>query len=463
MEGDNLIRTMTFLEKDYIFLQQHLFKDGNEQAAYLLCNLSESLNEIRFLVKEVIPVKEQHIVHNSSDHIYQLSDSYLPAITKAKKNNQSFIMVHCHPNNYIGFSDLDNSEEIKLLRYVYNRIKNKHHGSLVFNDENTFTGRILNVRDETYYPISKIRIIGETYRFINSIDSEDTSINNIEVFNRNILAFGEDLIKVLQNIHIGVVGCGGTGSAVIEELTRLGVGKLTLIDNDTLDKTNLTRVHESKIEYVGMPKVQMMKSVVESIGLGTEVIVFNEKLDNMNTAMKLKDCDIIFSCLDFTHFTRAIINRLSIFYYIPIIDTGIKFYSINGKIVDILGRIDMVTPNVNCLYCRKELNPKMIAAETMSQEEYLKLKKEGYAPELPNDKVQAMPYNTLIGTYAITEMLQLLTNFKGINNYHTIFRFLKNTTTDLGISVSKEGKQCICTSDLYLGKGDTQPFLSISW
>ena len=69
MEGDNLIRTMTFLEKDYIFLQQHLFKDGNEQAAYLLCNLSESLNEIRFLVKEVIPVKEQHIVHNSSDHI----------------------------------------------------------------------------------------------------------------------------------------------------------------------------------------------------------------------------------------------------------------------------------------------------------------------------------------------------------------------------------------------------------
>ncbi len=49
---------------------------------------------------------------------------------------------------------------------------------------------------------------------------------------RNIQAFGKGTTRILQNITIGVVGCSGTGSVVVEQLARLGVGKLTLVDPD---------------------------------------------------------------------------------------------------------------------------------------------------------------------------------------------------------------------------------------
>lgn len=458
-----MIRTVTFLEDQYTLLIKHLFKNGNEQAAYLLCSLSISENETRFLVKEVISVEDKHIIDNHSQGIHYTCDSYIPVIALAKKSELCFIMVHCHPDGICKFSEIDDNEEIKLLKYAYNRIGDKFHGSIVFSDLSTFEGRILNFQSQTYDSITRIRVLGDTYRFINSIGTDTNTINNLEIFNRNILAFGEDLLKILQTIHIGVVGCGGTGSAVIEQLCRLGVGKITLVDDDNFDKTNVTRVHESKLSDNGTPKVLLMKEMIENIGLGTEVITINEKLDNEETAKKLRDCEIIFSCLDYTHFARAILNQLAISYYIPLIDTGIKFDSRQGKLYDIYGRIDVVKPNGSCLFCRETILPNMIAAEQMSEKEYLKLKAEGYAPELPKDKVQAMPYNTLIGSYAVTEMIQILTNFKGRNTEQILYRFIANKVSNVDFSTSEASKECICSLDKYLGCGDVKPFLLLSW
>lgn len=458
-----MIRTVTFLEKDYSSLHNHLFKDGKEQAAFLLCSLSQSENKTRFLVKEVIPVEEDHILDNNSEGINYTYESYLPVIYKAKTNNLCFIMVHCHPSGFSKYSELDDKEEIKLLKYAYNRIGDKFHGSLVFSDPNTFVGRVLNFPSENYYPITEIKILGDTYRFIKSNDEGNISINNVDIFNRNILAFGEELLKILQNIHIGVVGCGGTGSALIEQLSRLGVGKLTLVDNDIFDSTNVTRVHESKLSDQGTPKVLLMKKIVENIGLGTEVIAVNEKLDNADTAYKLKDCDLIFSCLDYTDYARSILNQISIVYYIPIIDTGIKFDSKDGKLKEIFGRIDLVLPDRGCLFCRGIITPSRISSELKSEEEYQKLKKEGYAPELPKDKVQAIPYNTLIATHAVTEMIQLLTNFKGKTCFEQYYRFIENKVSNINVKNLPESNDCICNLSSYLGIGDVEPFLRLTW
>ncbi|WP_158511920.1 HesA/MoeB/ThiF family protein [Clostridium arbusti] len=452
--------TMTFLEKDYNLLQKHLFKDGNEQAAYLLCSLSQTEIETRFLVKEVIQVEDKHILKNNNMGIYYTCDSYMPVIAKAKSNQLCFIMVHCHPCGISEFSDIDNEQEIKLLRYAYNRINNKLHGSMIFSDSNTFTGRILNYESERYTSISKIRVLGDTYKFINSVNSDPLKTINKDIFNRNILAFGEDLLKILQNIHIGVVGCGGTGSAVIEELCRLGVGKLTLIDDDKIENTNITRIHGSNLSDVGKPKVTLMQEMIGKINIGTNVIAINEKLDNPNTAKKLRDCDLIFSCVDYTHFTRSILNQIAIAYYIPLIDAGIKFDSKKGILNDIFGRIDVVLPNDRCLFCSGIIDSNMISAELMTNEEYIKLKEQGYVPELPKDKVQVIPYNSLIGSYAVIEMIQLLTNFKGKNIKHIIYKFMANKTLTIEPDFDSE---CICNSEKLIGCGDIEPFLLLSW
>lgn len=61
---------------------------------------------------------------------------------------------------------------------------------------------------------------------------------------------GRFVQQTLGALRVGIVGCGGTGSAVAEQLVRLGVPHLTLIDADTLTESNVTRV---SVRAVGAP------------------------------------------------------------------------------------------------------------------------------------------------------------------------------------------------------------------
>lgn len=452
--------TITFLGEDFKKLQAHLFQDKKEQAAYILCRLSVTQDETRFLVKEIIPVEQKNIIFNDSESIFYSCDSYLPIVHKALEKNECLLLSHSHINGNKIFSKKDILSEKPFLKYVYNRLKKGVHGSLVFSNENTFQGYVYDNSNDGYSNIDKLRIVDNTYKILNSVDY-NPAINDINIYDRNILAFGEELQKLLGNFHAGVIGCGGTGSCLIEQLCRMGVSKITIIDHDKFEDTNTTRMHGSSINDVSKPKVSIMEEMANRIGLKTEIIPLNEKLDNPETTKRLRDCDIIFSCLDNTHYTRAILNLLSIYYYIPLIDMGINFYSKDGELKDIFGRIDVVTPNSSCLLCREVINPKTCSAEMMSPEEYQMLKKEGYAPELKTDKVQTISYNTLIASYAIIEMIQLLTNFKGSSLLHKVYRFNKGKITTEGILGDKRS-DCICNKS-NLGMGDVVPFLGMSW
>ena len=61
-----------------------------------------------------------------------------------------------------------------------------------------------------------------------------------EMEDRTKLVVGEDYPKI-KNCHIAVLGVGGVGGYVVEMLARLGVGKLTVVDFDIFDQTNLNR------------------------------------------------------------------------------------------------------------------------------------------------------------------------------------------------------------------------------
>ena len=58
-----------------------------------------------------------------------------------------------------------------------------------------------------------------------------------EAFQRQALAFGQALNQDLGALRVGVIGCGGTGSAVAMLLARVGVGQIVVVDNDIVDRT----------------------------------------------------------------------------------------------------------------------------------------------------------------------------------------------------------------------------------
>lgn len=456
-------RRVVILENMYHKLLTHLFQDSNEQAAFVLCKLSVSTDEIKFLVNDVIPIEAKDIKYNDRLRIYYGYESYMPAVKQALLEDKCFFIAHSHIDTITTFSEVDDIEERKLLKFAYNRIGKHLHGSMVFSDANTFDARVYNKETDSFEPINKLVIMGDTYRFLKSVNVEQKPIN-YDIYNRNILAFGEALQYLVRDLNVGVVGCGGTGSAVIEELCRLGVGKLTIVDNQDFSSSNITRMHGSSLKDKGIPKVTIMQHLASEIGLDTEIVPIYEKLDNPATASQLKNCDIIFSCLDNIHFARAILNLITIYYGVPLIDCGIKFYTKESVLIDIFARIDLVTPYTSCLLCRKVIDLNISAAEMLGAEEYEKLVKEGYAKELQDDKIQAMPYNTLVASQAVIAFIQLLTNFKGQNDYHTIYRLNKNKVVHENIDGNKYDVECLChDNNGMLLKGDTEPFLGLCW
>jgi tRNA A37 threonylcarbamoyladenosine dehydratase len=91
---------------------------------------------------------------------------------------------------------------------------------------------------------------------------------------RHAQAFGNGTTEILRTLSVAVVGCSGTGSGVVEQLARLGVGRIVLVDPDIVEEKNLNRILNSGKEdvYLGRPKVHVLASAIARMGLGQEVI-----------------------------------------------------------------------------------------------------------------------------------------------------------------------------------------------
>ncbi len=79
------------------------------------------------------------------------------------------------------------------------------------------------------------------------------------IFARNILYWGEDSQKKLLSSHVAVFGLGGVGGYCVETLARSGVGELTLIDFDTVSKTNINRQIIALNSTIGQTKTELFK------------------------------------------------------------------------------------------------------------------------------------------------------------------------------------------------------------
>ena len=202
---------------------------------------------------------------------------------------------------------------------------------------------------------------------------------------------------VLSNLTIGVVGTGGTGSAVAEQLIRLGVGTLYVFDGDKLDPSNLTRVYGSGREQVGEKKVRIVEASARRIGLGTSVIPPVPKPITFRSAAELlKNCDVAFGCTD-DQWGRSILTRLALYYYIPVFDMGVRIDSEHGLVRSVQGRVTTLMPGNACLFCRRRLDANAVASESIAATHpaaAAQLRREGYIPEVESAAPAVISFTT---------------------------------------------------------------------
>ena len=97
-----------------------------------------------------------------------------------------------------------------------------------------------------------------------------------EGFSREERLIGKENLEKLNKSKVAVFGIGGVGSFVVEGLARAGIGKFLLVDNDTVDITNINRQIHANITTIGKNKVDVMKERILNINPQAEVDISTE-------------------------------------------------------------------------------------------------------------------------------------------------------------------------------------------
>ena len=117
---------------------------------------------------------------------------------------------------------------------------------------------------------------------------------------RTELLIKENGIEKLQNANLLIVGLGGVGSFAAEFLARSGVGKMTIVDGDTVDITNINRQLPALHSTIGKSKVEVVAHRLLDINPKLELVKINEFLspEKMEEVIDSQEFNYILDCID---------------------------------------------------------------------------------------------------------------------------------------------------------------------
>ncbi|WP_347351077.1 HesA/MoeB/ThiF family protein [Acetoanaerobium noterae] len=198
-------------------------------------------------------------------------------------------------------------------------------------------------------------------------------------YSRNKNLMSDDEITLLSQKKVCVLGLGGLGGYIVEMLSRIGVGSLTLVDGDVFDETNLNRQLFSSMNNLGSSKALEAEKRVKGINPLTKVIPVYEFVDSSNAMKIIANHDVIVDALDSIDLRK----------YIAKACTELNLPLVHGAIAGWYGQVATIYPNDTTLDI---LYPKDI--------------KRGIEKELGNPSFTP----ALVASIQVSEVIKLLLN-----------------------------------------------------
>lgn len=443
-------------------LYQHLFPgDGKEAVAVALCGRASSNAIVKLTVHKLILIPHSECIREG-DLIKWRTERIVPLFEAAMSKNMAIVKIHSHPGGYDQFSSTDDASDLDLFESVFGWTDTDHvHASLIMLPNREIFGRVIS-KNSQFTSIEQILVAGDQ---IEIFKRNATQYQELPETKRNRQLFGEGTILKLKQLSVAVVGCSGTGSPVVEQLVRLGVGKIILVDPDRVERKNLNRILNTKKSDADRKryKVDVLKDAIESFGFGTNVKVFANNLYDSKEALNEVACsDVLFGCLDSVD-GRHLLNHISSFYLLPYFDLGVKLVSDGrGGIDQIAATVHYIQPGRSSLRTRGVYNEEDLRAAgtyRVDPERYGELKKEGYIANVNEERPAVVSVNMQIASIAVNEMLARVHNYR--NDKNEDFAVTRISLKDSYTQYDRDGEDDMYLKK-YVGRGDMIPFLNLT-
>jgi len=401
----------------YEMLHKHLYPGNNlEMAAIMLCHRGVVSDGFRFMVKNVELVSADSCEEQTSTYLSWSFAEYMTPedISRIDKANLSVFTIHSHPGGYEKFSAIDNNNDKSLFKAVYGWFDDdRPNGSAIMLPDGEIIARIVN-KNGRFSPIHTVSVVGDNIQFWKR---SKKSMKNTNYGLKVSQTLGKGTFDLLRELRIGVVGCSGTGSVIVELLARNCIGNLVLVDPDEVEEKNLNRiVNTRRIDAKNrVSKVKALKKAIKSMGIGVKVDVYAEDTYSNNVIEALADCDVLFGCVD-SATGRYHLECIATAYLIPYFDIGVDLEA-DGK-----GKIthaDVVThyrpPQGDSLFSRGVYTTEQVTAESWQRKDpeyYERQRVAGYLAAVGEDQPAVISVNMQAACLAFNDFLARIHNFR---------------------------------------------------
>jgi len=351
----------------------------------------------------------------------------------------------------VDFSDTDRKGFKEFVPYILDVLPNFPYAALVITQEYFIEGLVWRYKDKPE-PVTYVKIVGKNFRkLVTARKHQIKKTIEEDVHTRQVLAIGKPGQKKIGSVKVAIVGVGGIGSHVAQELAYKGVRNFVLVDPDSVEDSNLNRLVGATKNDVGKSKVDVITTMIANITSNqAKIQKLKKNLRDKEVFDVLKQVDVIFGCVD-NDGPRLILNQLAFSYLIHYIDcaTGINFS--NGKIEEAGGRVIVLQPDGYCMKCAKMLDLQEVSENLASKEEYENRKRLGYVRGANIPDASVVSLNGVIASLAVIEFMMLVTGLRDPRSL-TMYDMLKGREPSIVPCHVDVDAKCIHYS--FVGIGD---------
>lgn len=454
-------------------LMAHLFPgDGDEHGAVIAASVLTTARGTRLLAHRAF-LAEDGIDYVPGRFGYRAltAEFVMDCALECDDLGMAYLAVHCHGGTTsVEFSDTDMQSHERGYPALLDLLGGPPVGALVFA-EHAVAGDIW-FPDRTRSPLEVLVVPGTTIQELWP-RRERPPAGADERYDRQARLFGDRGQRLLARQKVGVIGLGGAGSLIVEQLAHLGVGSLVLIDPDRIEATNLSRVVGStpadvrarnspslparwlsRLGAKPLLKTAISRRLVARItnnAVGVKTVPLS--VIEPAAADELLDCDFVFLAADSMQ-ARLVFNAIVHQYLIPGVQMGTKarVQASTGNLTELYVAHRPVIPGAGCLWCNNLIPPDRLQAEATAPDQ---LRRQRYVDDDEVAAPSVITLNAIAAALSVNGMLMSLTGLQVRDDL--VWTRYEPQTIDFYEEAPTRDPECpYCGAAGRLGRGPTQ-------